>query len=177
MADWPLAPVFPAGLGHITPLSLESIGSASGGFSTPLASTTWGTANLAKYIPFRISQPYQVANAFCLNGATATGNVDIGIYDADGTRLASTGATALSGTTAIQTIALSVLLGPGQFWLAMSCSASTTTFLASSYNANCMKAMGCYQQTSAHALPATATFATIVAATLYMFGITNQSVV
>jgi hypothetical protein len=54
-----------------------------------------------------------------LNGATASGNMDVGIYDYAGTRLVSSGSTAQSGTSAFQDFDITdTLLGPGIFYLA-----------------------------------------------------------
>ena len=45
------------------------------------ASGTWGTANLARFHPLSLVEPFTVAKAFWCNGATVgTNSIDIGVY-------------------------------------------------------------------------------------------------
>lgn len=91
-------------------------------------------ANDANFQRVRVAKPIAVTTMAYLVG-TASGNVDLGIYDSsDGgttlTRLASTGSTAASGSTAIQAIALtaSLVLVPGKdYWLAFAADNATIT--------------------------------------------------
>lgn len=168
-----------AGLTHITPFTAESLLGNTDGLNNPLASTAWPAANRALYIPFRISQPIQMINGFVLNGGTASGNLDIGVYSGDGTKLCSTGSTAQAGTTTIQTIAFttSPVIGPGLFFMALSCSATTLTFLACTTAAVVLRELGMFQQATAFALPATFTLASLASAYLPSMGVTAAAVV
>ena len=110
-------------LGVIHPWSLESLGA---GLMTDMksitsaASATYVAANRAHYIPFVVSEPITVVQLFAYNGATASGNIDMGIYDAKGTKLVSIGSTAQAGTNALQTFDITdTVLGSGRFYLAV----------------------------------------------------------
>src|SRR5690349_5631390 len=88
-------------------------------------STATDAANQATFHRIRVSKSITVSQ-MTIFVATASGNIDLGIYQSDGTtltRLASTGSTAVAGTNAIQTINLSasVTTQPGiDYYLACS---------------------------------------------------------
>src|SRR3972149_4026032 len=127
--DWPL------GLGLcgcptvISPWSACSIANCIGTMGVP-ASAVWPTANKALYVPFRIGKPVLVKKLFLINGATVSGNVDVGIYDAAGTRLISAGSTAQAGASALQQFDIAdTLLGWGLFYMALAVRNVTATAL------------------------------------------------
>lgn len=77
-----------------------------------IGSTTWTTANTARYVPMSLPWPYPVKRVFWTNGSTVTTtNNDFGIYTMDGVRLFSTGSTAQSGTNTNQFVDVT------DFWL------------------------------------------------------------
>ena len=92
------------------------------------------SANAAYLTLVRVARPI-VVTQITYGLGTASGNVDLGIYDsADGgttlTRLGSTGSTAATGTNTTQTIALTaaVTLVPGKdYWLAFAVDNATLT--------------------------------------------------
>lgn len=92
------------------------------------------TANLAYLSRFRLSKAATISAVSYFVG-TASGNVDVGVYEFDGTnyvRLGSSGSTAASGSSAVQTINLtaSVNLRPGKdYWLALAADNGTITIL------------------------------------------------
>jgi hypothetical protein len=130
--------------------------------ATP-ASVVWPAANEAIYVPFYISETATFQRGHVYNGATAAGNWDIGIYNEAAARLASTGAVAMSGINAVQTIAFtaSVTLFPGRYYMALANTLGTATVFASAAALTFIHS-GPYLQLTAHPLPATATFATWV---------------
>ena len=160
----------------ITPYHLLSCGL----FMAEVApsSGTFVAANRAVYIPFRIPAPMVVTQLFSMNGAAVSGNIDVGIYDKDGTRLVSSGSTAQAGTSTIQAFNITdTLIGPGQFYLAVAMDNATGTLLRIFlFPANGTKVMGVAQQASAFALPATATFATESSGYFPMIGLTGRAV-
>jgi hypothetical protein len=93
--------------------------SQQGGLSAP-ASASWGTANLARILPFQLPFPYLVVRLFWWNGS-ALGNADIGIYSLAGGKIYSSGSTVQSGGPAPQfvTPSTSILLPPGSYFLAL----------------------------------------------------------
>jgi hypothetical protein len=114
-------------------------------------------------MPFELDRPMVVTRAWLFNGASAnTGNWDVGIYTADGTRLVNMGTTAQAGgVSSVQQFDLTdTLLGRGAFYFAVACdSGSTTVYRCAAGTANDWLLWGGLQQASAFVLPATATFA------------------
>jgi hypothetical protein len=178
VADWPDIPSLLTPISTITPYDLHSIGIGGGGPGGP-ASATWASANLALYIPFRISAPLTITQLFLMNGATASGNVDIGIYDTAGTRIIATGTTGQVGTNVIQAVNVAdTLIGPGAFYFALALNGTTgTVFMSTSFLAAQCQLVGMAQQPSAFPLPATATFASCAFTGCPMMGVATQALV
>lgn len=153
-------PDLPPGL-SITPFSPESIGwRLRMGASSGPASTAWPSANLALYVPFRLRRnaSFAAVRAMVGNGATASGNLDVGVYDESWNRLASLGSTAQSGTSVPQLAALALTLRRGRYYLGLAFDNNVGTVSAiGSITAGVLAALGCAQQASAFPLPATAT--------------------
>lgn len=179
MSDWP------AQLQLIDPMTAIhwgsncSIGGGAGFVGTP-ASAIYPTANLAIYIPFRIPRPIVVTKLWAWNGTVVSGNIDVGIYDATGTRLISAGSTAQAGTSAKQEFNIAdTEIGPGLFYIATAMNNTTGTLhRVSALPVELMRLVGCAEQTTAFALPATATFAKVAtAAYLPMTGLSIRTVV
>lgn len=169
--------------GRPTPLMIGpgSYG-AMGGFFPLLgtgggASTAWPSANLALFYPFSVSQPITAVKLWIINGTTASGNLDLGIYDADGTRLVAKGSTAQSGTTAIQILDTTDLnLAPNvQYYMACSMDGTTgTTRAAAAVTAGKYASLGMAQMATAFPLPANATYAAMAQAQCPFFGLSQM---
>jgi len=164
----------------ITPLSPESVALTAKPFVVSVGSNTWPSANLAIFVPFVIHDRASFASvrAIIANGAAAAGNWDIGVYDESWSRLASTGAVAMSGTGNIQDLAaLVATLAPGRYYLAASSSSGTATVWGyTGYPAGLLAAVGLAQQASAHPLPAVAAPAAYAQTFLPVFGLSSQAV-
>ena len=128
------------------------------------SSAVWTTANVAIYIPFRVNRAITVRKINLNNGASAADNVDVGIYDVDAnglprTKLVSSGSTAQSGTSAWQVFDVTdTYLAAGLYYMACAFSGNTgtvTRLIAGT--AQDSRAFSIYEETSAFALPATAT--------------------
>lgn len=164
----------------LSTLSLEMVATQlmALGVAAP-ASAVWPTANLAIYIPFVLAAPYPVKQVWWLNGATVTGNTDVGVYTPGGARLLSSGSTVGSGVSALQSVTLGtpVLLMPGAYYLGMSCSLGTNTIQRFSLGiADDGKMMGLAEQTTALPLPDPATFATYTRTYVPICGISHAVV-
>jgi hypothetical protein len=164
----------------ISPWSYESIASGFLALNVNLlhnaTSNAYISANLAIYVPFVISSRIIATQMFTVNGATAGNNIDVGIYTADGTRLVSIGSTAQSGTATIQAFNITdTELGPGLYYMAIAMNGTTGTLYSSLPTARALRAMGCFNQATAFALPATATFASVANAYIPVFGLTTRS--
>lgn len=162
MGAWPSPLALPESAVNISVYSPNSLGHTLTGFSNE-ASRAWGAVNEALFIPFRISVPIIATKLWVINGTIANGNIDMGIYSWDGTRLVSIGTTVQTGTSVRQVFNIAdTLIGPGLFYLGLALSSASGTVLTRTYNDQLGKAMGCAMQASAFALPATATFDTWV---------------
>lgn len=142
------------------------------------SSVAWPAANRALFVPFQVSEQVTVYQTFLINGATVSGNVDLGVYKEDGTYIISTGATAQSGTNALQAIDITdTMFGPGRFYMALSISNTTATvFGYLTFDGPTATGFGMFQQASAHPLPTTsATFASCSSSTVPRFGIVCRS--
>lgn len=162
--------------------SRECIGDhlVNGSLFASSLSRAWPSANLAMYLPFTLEARCLVRKLFHVNGTTASGNLDVGIYDERGTRIVSAGSTAQSGTSAIQEFDIAdTELGPGGFYLAMAMDGTTGTSIAMgvALGALAMRAAGVLQQSSAFPLPANATFAQMGQAFVPYFGATTRAVI
>ena len=144
-----------------------------------MASATWPANNLAIYFPVSLEELTQVAQFWCVNGAVASGNVDMGLYAADGTRLSSIGSTAQSGTSTLQVFDVAdLVLSPGWYYVALALSSTVGTILAATLaNAALGRIGGLLEETSAFALPATATFAKFTRTISPRCGFTGSTVV
>lgn len=138
-----------------TPLFLPNYCRYTGGrnlrawnIGTVPASTAWGTANLAIYLPFSLPFTYVAARMAWRNGTVVSGNVSIGIYNAAGTNLYASAATVQAGTSARQYVTLGspLTLTPGHYFMALAASSATATFFASTVTAIQGREGGLYQE-------------------------------
>lgn len=181
MADWPSI-VSPAPR-TISTISKESLGLASSfrgaGTSVTVASSRgWPAANLALYFPVILTTTFTAKKLVRANGSTLTGNVDVGIYAADGTRLVSAGSTAISGSSMPQEWDITdLVMAPGLYYLAASASATTAHIWGTVFEGGAAykgaQAFAVRQEAAAHPLPATATMTAIATANanqIFYFG-------
>src|SRR5262245_9106793 len=133
---------------------------------------TWIAANEALYFPIEIAHPVTITKAWWVNPNALGSNADVGIYDQEGNRIASTGSTAQSGSGVAQSVTLSCHLGAGLYYLAMAANNTTGQFLTAATQF-WGHSVGAYQQLSAFPLPATATFAQGQLLRVPKFGLTR----
>lgn len=160
---------------HVGPTSPWSAGHAFLlGTATP-ASGAHPTAAMAFFYPISVPIPYLVKRVYWVNGATLAGTVDVGLFSESGVRILSCGATSPTPVNAIQFADVAdTMLSPGAYYLALSASLATTTFWRHTMQGAAQaQLLGALQMASAHALPATATFAAMGSSYLPYFGITN----
>lgn len=146
-----------------------TLGAISGG-STP-ASAAFPAANDALLVPFYLHHSVLVKRLYSINGATASGNIDLGIYSQDGARIVSIGSTAQSGTTTIQFFDITdTFLSPGRYYIAVAMDNTTGTLFRSNISVARLQALGMAKQATAFALPTSITFATVTALYLPLIG-------
>jgi hypothetical protein len=134
------------------------------------------TANRAIYIPVRIPAPFYAHKMFIYNGATVSGNIDMGIYDRDGNKIASLGTTAQGTASTIQEFDMTdILLAPGIYYLAVALDNATGKILCADSVGVLLRSLGRVVQETAFPLPATATFAlSTAAATVPLIGLAER---
>lgn len=148
------------------------------------ASAAWPANNRVIYIPFWLLRTDTVRKLWWLNGGTASGNVEVGVYrDSAGlptTRIFTSGSTAQGTINVVQEVDITdVRLDAGAYWMAatMSTTAGFMFRIAPAQTGH-MKAMGIVQETpGTFGLPATAT--PIVPSSIYvpMFGLAFRTLV
>jgi len=153
----------------ISPASRASIGSAlMNTVSTMNTTVAWPLSNVALYVPFTLDQPWTVRAVFWSSG-TGTGNIDIGAYDSAGTRLFSLGSTAKSTVFSSASLGSAYTFAAGLYYMAMAHD-GMSNFTGAAPAAGLLEAMGVCEQTSAFALPSTATFSRTTRAVIPLFG-------
>lgn len=142
------------------------------------AGAVWPAANRAIYIPFTVANIFTAQTMGLANGNAVSGNVDVGIYDGQGHRLVSAGSTAQAGTSVIQAfdIADTILL-PGLYYLAVALDNGTGKTMACMDALPNPRAYGILSQSTAFALPASATFAAAQDAYIPLVTVNNRTVV
>lgn len=168
----------------ITPWSLES---AVGGVTfaqmsganlgmQAASSNSWVGANDTILVPIAITRHTKVRKMFCVNGSGNTGNVDVGIYDAKGTLIVSSGATLQSGTNNLQVFDITdTTIGPGQYFMALSASSAAATFFRTAMQGRSTSGMGVKINTNAHPLPATISLSDMSSDYIPIFGIATRT--
>lgn len=168
----------------ITPFSYESLGygltrGGASGTINSIGSGTWPTQNKAFYFPFTIvEKTFTVKRIGVVNGTAVSGNIDAGIYDSQGNRLVSSGSTAQAGTGVIQWLDVTDTdLKPALYYMALAVDNTTATVSRNvGVNASILRVLGCFVETSAFVLPATATFAVADAAVIPAILVSNRTI-
>lgn len=177
MPDWPIIRnIDPIVFSPITP---ESLGASLNAMGLSMGPVGWPTANKAFYIPISVGGIVTIRKMFIVNGATLSGNVDVGIYDRGGVRLVSIGSTAQAGISVVQEFDITdTILKPGLYYLACAIDNATATIEHVGPALNVAMGLGIAEQTSAFPLPATATFGALTGTTRVPFiGATQRTVV
>jgi hypothetical protein len=137
---------------------------------------TYPSSDRAFYFPVLVPEPTIVTKLSCSIGSASSGNIDLGVYDEAGTRVVSTGSTAMGSASALQVIDVTdTLLTPGAYYLAVA--VDNTTARLSNFSgplfASCAL-MGIREQNSAFPLPATATFSDVSQRFVYLLTATTR---
>lgn len=171
---------------QITPHSKEALGGAGARALQGAAwasSAAWPSVNLVFLFPFTLWTPTRFLSLFATNGATATGNRDVGVYDDGGgtttiNRLVSTGPQALSGTSVPDPDAIDIILGEGDYFAALLADSTSATFAAKTAgDADIAAMLGCKQVTDngSNTLGATLTYIDCAQTMIPHFGLSQVS--
>lgn len=170
MSDWPQPTLYaPPGpvISSVGPESMAGDIAMLTGLTA--ASATFPAASRTIYVGIVIERFTKVLQMFAYNGATVSGNADIGIYDYAGNRLVSMGSTAQAGTSAIQLFNITdTILAPGRYFMGVSLDNTTGTFLRTALSTQQAKFGLMYQD--ATSLPSTMGFSDVASAYLPVFG-------
>lgn len=135
MADWPRPKMPPPPI--LTPFHPDSLGwPVSGGFAAltlgaAVGTSAWNVNNLALAYPFYLHTDAVAMQLLFWVGAGPTGNVDVGIYDAELRRIVTSGTTAMGTANTVQELNITdTELQPGRYLLAVACSSSAATVFA-----------------------------------------------
>lgn len=134
------------------------------GWNSLPTGVAWPEANLAIYLPVRIQSPVTVYKITIGCSGTAGGNFDVGIYDRAGNRRVSSGSTARSASSEVVCDIADTRLGPGLYYAALAADSTDTYVMVTGAGTAPVptqraRLVGALQESSAFALPATATFA------------------
>ena len=106
------------------------------------SSVAWPTNNLAVYVPISIPAPFTVARFMIANASNLTGTVDIGIYNAAGVLLLSTGNSARASASAVQYLDVTnTVFQPGHYYLGLVASSTTGTYLGATFSSSTRAAL------------------------------------
>jgi hypothetical protein len=123
-----------------------------------LVAVAYPTTNLAIYVPVRLKSRVIIKRLFA-DVVAASGNVDLGIYDAAGVRLVSSGSITAVAPTISDITDLTV--GPGLVYLAINSDNTTITLLWHVTTAPIPAALGVLSEAlGSVTLPSTASWAT-----------------
>lgn len=162
----------------IAPNSPESLGVACLHDSNP-AVAVFPSANRAIFIPFNVyHHPITIKQICVFNGATVSGNIDVGVYDLGGAKIVSIGSTAQAGASAYQAFNITdTVLYKGQYYLACAMDNTTGTLYRWGHNVAELRSFGLQQMASAFPLPATATFAVVASAYMPLIRADRRAVI
>lgn len=151
-----------------TPLTTQPLAGALAAGGGSFAGTAWPTANTAIYFPVIVTEDCTITKLFVFNGATVSGNIDVGVYDSSGTKKISAGSTAQAGTNVLQEFNVAdTAITAGLYYVGVALDNTTGTLSKRGIPNLGISAteggqsLGIAEQTSAFPLPATATFAAL----------------
>lgn len=155
--------------------SPESIGqllvSAS---ATAVSNVGWPSGSFAICVPVEIYEPITIAKMMIVRGTATSGNLDVGVYDANGNLKVSSGSTAQSAA-AIQTFDVTdTLLQPGLYYMAVAFDNTTANMLGWSVSLIDTLPFGVFTVASAFPLPSTVTFSALFGTFVPLISMTSK---
>jgi hypothetical protein len=175
MADYPTGGVCPPVLSVFSQYCTASNLAFYSNAVSNGSSGTWPSANRGLFIPIWLPAPFQLASFFCVNGSAVAGNIDMGVYGTDGSLISSKGSTAQSGTSTLQILTLTtpIVLNPGRYFMAISASSASATFISRTPSVIIEQRLGMLQAATQVPLANLPTLATCASAYLPHFGISQ----
>lgn len=140
--------------------------------TSPPASAVFIAANRAVFVPFFLYTPQIVYRMLVPNGLTVSGNIDVGVYSWDGTRLVSSGSTVQTGVSTTQEFTLTATqLDIGLYYMAVAMDNVVGTIFRKNISGNVCRGMGLAQMATAFPLPAVATLVSVTGSYIPQIGV------
>lgn len=158
--------------GPLSSFDRHALGPGLGAFNSQgVAGVAWPLANLALFIPVEVTEAIVLTGIYWATGGTAGGNLDIGLYNEDGTKVVSHGTVARGTVNSLNSsFALTdTTVGPGRYFMAMSAD-STNIYNAAVPAAGLLEALGVCEMQTAFVLPSPATLVRTTRAYAPIFG-------
>lgn len=162
----------------IHPWTDDAIGAQLRGWALgTLASAAYPLANLAYFVPFQVAAPTTVVGVFWYNGTVTGGNCDVGIYDANLSRIVSLGTTGRGAASSIvvTNTLTDTTIYPGNIYYMGFAHDGVNNFFRSAPAVPLLAACGVLEATTAFPLPATPTVAWCTRAVIPMFGLCTNT--
>lgn len=144
------------------------------------ASNNYPAANVSLFLPFGVAEPITVVKLWVANGTAVAGNIDLGIFNPDGTMVVGKGSTAQATTNDIQELDITdTVLQRGRYYLGITSNTSGATQKMQSFTfgaAGALSAMGVLQINAGPPL-ASGTFLTCTQLVVPYFGLTARTLV
>lgn len=147
---------------------LPLICAARGEYGVPIVSgysaSAWPGTDLILYLPLRMPEAFTVKRVYWANASSVSGNTNVGLYSAAGSKLWEIGSTAQTPTNQTQFTDVSPdqSHAAGLYYFAMQHSNTSGQFCRSAPGVNLLAPYGLMQEAAgSFALPATATFAAL----------------
>lgn len=179
MGDWPNFPSIRGAQEVIAPVSDCSVGvlllALMGGTTVLPAAAAWPATNRALFVPFRLSKQFLVTQAVVGCGGTGGGNFDVGVYDQNGNRIVSSGATGRSASSEVVADLADTLIGPGTYYMGLAVDGTNNMIAWAPAAVGLCKALGMKEMASAYTLPDPVTFATVSSAYVPTFSLWGTS--
>lgn len=166
------------GIAPLRTIDTFSLYGTTASYGTAPTSAAFPTANKIFYSPIRTPCPLVIAQLYAHNGAAVSGNIEVGLYSADGRRLVTSGSVAQAGTSIAQTFDIAdTLIGEDVFYLAVSLDNTTGTLFRTAYAVGLCQAAGMLTETTvSFGLPAIATWSAIADAYAPRMGVSMAAV-
>lgn len=147
------------------------------GLNPGFSSGGWPANNRAEYYPITLPAGFTVSRFMVTNG-NATGNIDIGLYDASGSRLLSTGTQSRTGSSVVQYYTVTAqAFPPGNYYLALVVSSTSGNVFAavgsSAINTQCCGVL--QEALGGTTLPTSMTPARVASPNGWHFGFTQSA--
>src|SRR3990167_4535388 len=143
---------------RIEEMQQKSLISSLDGLITPsLGDATWPAANFALFVPFTVYAQITIKRILIPFASPISGNVDVGIYRRDKTRIVSCGSVFAMMGGVVQAINITnTTLAPGRYLMGMAADNAAVSISRAAGTSTMNRLAGVQEEASSFPLPATA---------------------